>query len=840
MASLSPLPSPVYAFNPKGWLNDFVGVLSLFVLVTLQSNSVQAASQPLVLNQSISSLSTASSVYFADKTSQLSIEDIMQSKTSTGEDISWQTVPNNYLSYGYSPNSYWIKTELTNPFGETRYWVWEIDYAFLDEVDLYQVTHKTGKPELIKQYFRGDHRIAKNAEKRQRAPNFHISIPAGETHTFYLRGKSTSTVWLASKVYEGETFQILEGKLQAMLGAFFGIMFAMAMYNIIVYMVIRNLTYLYYVIYVCTISIYFCVVTGFWYQFLAMDNIWLIDHLNGILACATFIFGLLTAIRFLQLEKYATRSARILYGLSAVYGFGIIAVFFVPYHIHILILELSSMITAVTILTISIRQWVRGHASARDYTLAWAPLLVGSIIYNLAILNVLPWNTFTAYFHIFTTALQALLLSIALAKQLSREKEKRLEAQSAFFAKEKQAMAAEAENKAKTEFLAKMSHEIRTPMNGVLGIAQLLKEQGLNPKQDELVDTIYNSGNSLLAIINDILDFSKFESEGFELEEIAFSTNALVKETLALLQASKKNSSVQIVSAIDESLPEYLAGDPTRIRQILLNLMSNALKFTEEGEVGIRVQLASKQPEESPGSKINIRFEVYDTGIGLTQEQIGKLFQPFVQADSNTTRLYGGTGLGLSICKELVEKMQGEIDVSSEEGQGSTFWFELPLAASTAEAVAQQNPVQANLAQTKTVDSAATKPNFEKLKVLVADDNRVNQTVLKGMLQKLGIDSTIVDNGEAALKEFENQQFDLFFLDCEMPVMDGFQTSQLIREHEKKNNPGHSLPIIALTAHSLNEVNKKCFDAGMDDFLAKPITLPQLVDKIDNHTLKPQ
>lgn len=825
--------------NPvKGTNSISIWYLLLLIFLCLPKATLHAVPKSLVLDQPINSLSINTSLYFADPTSQVGIERVIGGSNAKGKLIEWQPVPNDYLSYGYSDNSFWIKTELHNPYKDTRYWVWEIDYAFLDEVDLYQVVNQNGEQILLKRYLRGDHRIAEKPEKRQRAPNFHISIPGETTHTFYLRGKSSSTVWLASNIYEGETFQIMEGKLQAMLGAFFGIMFAMAMYNTIVYLVIRNVTYLYYVIYVCAISSYFSVVTGFWHQFFALENLWVIDHMNAILPCFTFIFGILFAVRFLELDKYATGFSKVLKGIAFIYGIELFAVFFVDTALHILSLELLTMVTSVTILSISITQWARGHASARDYTIAWAPLLVGSVIYNLAIMNILPWNTFTAYFHIFTSALQALLLSIALAKQISREKEKRLAAQSAFFAKEKEAMTAEAENKAKTEFLAKMSHEIRTPMNGVLGIAQLLKEQGLNSKQLELVDTIYNSGNSLLAIINDILDFSKFESEGFELEEIPFSTNSLINETLALLQASRKSSSVEITSAIEASVPPYLQGDPTRIRQILLNLMSNALKFTEDGEVGIRV---SQSESASHGaSAIQIRFEVFDTGIGLTDEQISKLFQPFVQADSNTTRLYGGTGLGLSICKELVEKMQGQIDVTSQIGEGSTFWFELPLLPSTADAIQEKIPTTSETLNSEDAQSNSPQQKFDQLKVLVADDNLVNQTVLKGMLQKLGIDSTIVDNGEEALKEFENHQFDLFFLDCEMPVMDGFQTSQMIRAHEKKNNPGHSLPIIALTAHSLNDVNQKCFDAGMDDFLAKPISLPQLVDKIENHTLKPQ
>ena len=508
--------------------------------------------------------------------------------------------------------------------------------------------------------------------------------------------------------------------------------------------------------------------------------------------------------------------------------------------------------------------------------------------------------------------------------------------------------------RAKSEFLANMSHEIRTPMNGVLGMAELLKATPLNSEQRSFLNTAYNSAEILLSLLNDILDFSKIEAGKLELEKTDFDLVAALEDVAALLAPGAHRKAVELHVDIDAKLPQRAIGDPTRLRQIITNLASNAVKFTEEGEVVIRARAISRDNDD-----FVVRIEVTDTGIGIPQNKINGIFDAFTQADGSTTRHYGGTGLGLTICRQLVDIMGGNIGAESNVGLGSTFWFELPLKVGVEP---EQNPELENLLnhtrilvvddnQTNQVilhnvlnswgidhelvsngyaalekltvaqdtdkpfdlvltdmmmpdmdgntlcrninndssltevkkvmlTSAATitnqaqcrelgifaalsKPVKQSLlfdtiisalsqqkeeeksvieqhidhialaeqtegpvQVLIAEDNVTNQLVAKGMLRKLGIQVSIVNNGQEAVERLQSQNFDLVLMDCQMPILDGYAATGMIRQREQ--NTSRHTPIIAMTANAMQGDEQKCLDAGMDDYLAKPLKLENL------------
>ncbi len=375
---------------------------------------------------------------------------------------------------------------------------------------------------------------------------------------------------------------------------------------------------------------------------------------------------------------------------------------------------------------------------------------------------------------------------------------------------------AEAASRSKDEFLANMSHEIRTPMNGILGTLQLLEETDLKESQLKYVKVAHSSADALLTILNDILDFSKIEARKMVIEHIPFSLNQNVRELVSLLTNMAKEKSIEIKAEIDPTLPEHLVGDPTRIRQILANLMTNAIKFTEHGTITVRVHCLS-----SSGNQVGLRLEVEDTGIGIGKEKQGELFQSFTQADGSTTRKYGGTGLGLAIVKQLVLLMGGQFGLSSEPGKGSVFWCELdfPVATSVKE---------------EDINKEVVDPLDELTgSILLVEDNKVNQLVAMKMLLGFGLTVQVEENGEKACRACEENKFDLVLMDCQMPVMDGYQATRAIREGEKGQGRAR-LPIIAMTANALEGDRQKCMDAGMDDYLAKPVKKAALREKLVN------
>lgn len=360
----------------------------------------------------------------------------------------------------------------------------------------------------------------------------------------------------------------------------------------------------------------------------------------------------------------------------------------------------------------------------------------------------------------------------------------------------------EAETKA--QFLANMSHEIRTPINGVLGMIALMLDTPLTARQREYADTIETSARGLLHIINDVLDLSKIEAGRMTLKIEPVKLPALLDVVRHILSADAHRKGLQLTAEVSPELPAWVSADGGRVRQILLNLAGNAIKFTASGSVSIKAVPDNGQ----------ILFQVIDTGIGISAEDTKKLFQPFTQVDTSDRREYGGTGLGLSISRRFVEMMGGTIGVESERGRGSTFWFRIPLPAARPAAAAQNESVR----RSEPTGRTCFYP------VLVVEDNAVNRKVATALIQKLGYAVEAVTNGQEAVDRVTAAPFSLVLMDCQMPVMDGFEATRLIRQMPTRRK----LPIVALTARAMKEDEQHCLDAGMDGYLSKPIDLKAL------------
>ena len=368
--------------------------------------------------------------------------------------------------------------------------------------------------------------------------------------------------------------------------------------------------------------------------------------------------------------------------------------------------------------------------------------------------------------------------------------------------------------KVKGQFMANMSHEIRTPMNAVIGFTDLLKKTKLTAEQKQYIDAVETSGKNLLVIINDILDFSKIESGKLAFEQIGFRLSQVISTATELMLPKSGEKNIRLSTKIDPKIPDDLIGDPTRLNQILLNIIGNAIKFTNQGEVKITVDLVSETNDA-----VDLKFSVIDTGIGIPEDKLNSLFKAFSQVSSETTRKYGGTGLGLAIVKQLVELQGGTISFQSKLGEGSTFSFLLKFKKSV-EAVSENK----NILESPAVEE------LKGLNILLAEDNLLNQILAKKVLTDRQMNVEVAENGLIAIDKLKNNNYDLILMDIQMPEMDGYEATQYIRE--KLISPKREIPIIAITAHALVGEAEKCLNIGMNDYISKPFDANVLYSKI--------
>jgi signal transduction histidine kinase len=384
--------------------------------------------------------------------------------------------------------------------------------------------------------------------------------------------------------------------------------------------------------------------------------------------------------------------------------------------------------------------------------------------------------------------------------------------------------AAEKSNVLKSLFLATMSHEIRTPMNGILGVTELLKQTPLTQDQHDLLNIMTISGENLLSIINDILDISKIESGMVTLENIRFNLKKLVSDAITLLSIRATDQHDTLSYDLSDDVPFDLCGDPLRLKQIIINLVNNAIKFTKNGSVTLKVKFIEEREDS-----YNLKFEVTDTGIGISKAEKAKLFKSFSQVNQSTQREYGGTGLGLAIAKNLTELMNGKIGVDSTPGVGSTFWFTAVFSKEPSVIPTKQEVKVIPVVN----DQHTSDVPLQDLKILLVEDNIINQKVAKGILANLGFNISIANNGLLGLEYYKNNRTDVILMDIQMPVMDGFTATREIRNYEKDESLSPCY-IVALTANALKEDMEKCFAVGMNDFLTKPFKSEDISRVLDH------
>lgn len=881
--------------------------------------------------------------YQSDADNNKSIEDLL---ISSGQEQAWQRNDNQTLNLGFRFHYYWVAIQFQNSGSQPLKKLLEIPYALLDIVDIYEV--KNGS--VVNNSLQGNLVPFSNRIYKHRYYLYPIELTGQESATLYMHIKGSASLQIPIYLWDFlEYWQ--EDQLRLAIQSFFvGAILIMMCYHLFIAWGTRDKMYAYYVGIMITSATFIPSYHGVAQQFYWPSY----PQLNSLGISLPVPIGnlliTLFAMEILNTATIAPKSHKLLKGVVVALFCAITASLFLPYYLVMPLVTGTVFITFSLLLNVCLYAWSRCRPEGRIFISAYSVFIIGSLSLALNKFGAIPANVWTESFVQIGTLTETILLSLAMATRINRLRadsvrliKAEMEAREAHLTAQQEIN----EGKAKTQFLAMMSHEIRTPMNGVLGLLDILKNTRLDKKQHHLVDNIESSGEMLLTIINDILDFSKADANKLDLETLPINLKQIITDSSQLYAAGAKQKSLLLLSYTSPRIPDEIQCDPTRLKQVINNLLGNAFKFTEQGHVLLKADYIDANGEN------RIRIEVEDTGIGIAPSQIDKLFSSFSQADSSTTRKFGGTGLGLAISKKIVEAMGGEIGVQSEQGRGSTFWLEIPVDASPNPIVANNTnvllctdypllgqrmsdllkeievtvntitfdqlseslesnrflecnvcllynqsssvepdamadsisniapaikvytvetnlsrlliesqdkpytfltpPVSLNLFDKNLIEgftnSDANHPQpieipheISKLNVLVAEDNQVNQMVVKGILGPLVKKVDVVTNGQEAVAHYQahSELYDLILMDCEMPVMDGYEATKRIRSLESTHRVTKPIAIIALTAHAFDQFKNKAIDAGMDGHLAKPINSKIIIQFLRQFILEPK
>ena len=778
-------------FNVQ-WLLLFallaVATLSHGEQKTLEGNSLSF--RPIEINnEALRYIIPGNVDYFVGKLEYSDNDHLLQQLTK----LPWRQNHNNVLVPERFLEDMWVRFRIKSADIDTRDWVFEVVYPFVSHLDMF--VFQGG--ELKQRQSTGLDISYAELALQAYTPALPITINPHEAMDIYIRYQSNTVVLLDLKLFTRDHFIKWSETYYLFQGFYFGCSILMLLMSLSLYVSIKDKSFLYYSMFIASFILWYFLNNGFAHRFVPDFMRFHIANLSEMVSCLTCTTSGLFVSAFLKLKAYAPALNRV---VRFIIGFSLFCALLCltpATHLQLQLMILCGIFSYLFLFVVTFYIWWRGHEFAIYFVVALL-CLCASIVYmtSATILNI-PMPNDTVLLLELSSIGEFLCLSAAMSKHLRNIND------------ERQKVAVE--NRAKSDFLAKMSHEIRTPMNGVIGMSYLLEEHLSNETSRHFNHLIQSSGQALLSIINDILDFSKIEAGKMVIESVPVDVSALFENITEVLALQAEQKGLVIECDIADAAPTYIKSDPVRLKQIAINLISNAIKFTDQGTIAVSVQ---------PHGDGLLQIAVKDSGIGISEENQANLFKEFSQADESTTRKYGGTGLGLSICMQLAKLMGGEIGLESRLGKGSTFWVSFRYAECTDAEFDQ------SLEKDETVEEDF---DYTEFQVLVAEDNKVNQMVITGMLSKLGVRYLCADNGQEAVALFDTHQegFDCVLMDCEMPIMDGFQAAQRIQEMARIK--GVSPPAIcALTAHVLKDHLEDCNAAGMAYYLPKPLDIRQL------------
>lgn len=688
-------------------------------------------------------------------------------------------------SAGFTTSTLWARFRVNGTQGVWP-WILQIESPLLEEIDVYFVAPDG----TLEKRSTGLWYPFSSREIAHRTFLFRVPFESNQHLTVYIRAKTRAAFLLPVSIVRFDTFQDYDSILGILYGFFYGSLFIISSYHLFVFFSVRDPLYLYNILFFSTGAVFMASQQGYLFQyFLPNVGRWSLTINLMLNSLGAFWVGMFCRV-FLNLKVATPTFDRFVQFISISSLAPVVLIFVMPYGVLARFMVFLVIFSTILICVIGTLLAVRRHRNAGLFLASFLVFLSAASVYALRNLGVVAPNVWVNNATQIGAFAQLILLSVAVADRINTLKRERGEAEQA--------------SKMKSQFLATMSHEIRTPMSGVLGMTGILLDTKLDAEQERIAKTIQRSSTALLAILNDVLDLSRIESGKLQSIPEPFELKQLLVDVVDMFRPSISDK-VLLRLDLDDSLPENVFGDAPRLRQILLNLLGNAVKFTQSGSITLRVRRGTESAENS-----RIVFQVIDTGIGIPADKISKLFEAFYQVEGSFARRFGGAGLGLAIVARLVALLGGTIHAQSTEGLGSTFSVEIPFSK------------EANYGQTS--PGSGGRGTLMKHDILIADDDPISREVILRICSKLGYPAQAVAGGFEALAALENKKFTFIFMDMHMPGLDGLQTTERIRSRKEFSE----LRIVALTANVMPEHRELCIKAGMNDFLSKPVTLESI------------
>lgn len=689
------------------------------------------------------------------------------------------------------PNAkrYWFLFQLANQSDITQ-WIFSIDNMPPDALELYQVTDN--HPIRLFQARRG---LTQQIVGPSLATGYHfpVTVKPGETTTLLLRMDAPLFQNFFFKLHSAEQFLTYQNRLHGLVIFCLGIIFSLMFYNFFLAIGIRDVAYGWYTLLALSNLIAQASYFGFFECYLGITDAG--RNIYVLAIYSTNLFAILFSRTFLDIPKLSQRLDTVYLIAALVTAASLVMSPWLTLSQGASVIRLLALISMFLFLGAGAYALIRGVRQARFYLLAWGILMLTIGVMIMGIYGIVPHEFGSPIPFLVTTCLEMLLLSLALADRIVRLQHDKTQA--------------DLESRRKSRFLAAMSHEVRTPLSGVLGMANVLERTPLNPRQQEYVQAIKTAGGHLLNLLNDVLDYARSQEQELPAPPTTFNPRILVQEIITLISPDMERKKLHLATKFAADIPRQIRGDEKRVRQVLLNLANNAIKFTERGTITFGLEYVT-------GAPATLHFTLQDSGIGVSPSAQKKIFGFFEQADDSIKQRYGGTGIGLALARDLVHRMGGEIGINSAEGIGSTFWFRVPVTC------IDNNPAM----------SASPSPPAERktLRALVADDDEINQLVACSLLKSAGFNVTPVQNGEQVLKVLQSADFDLILMDLNMPVMDGITATQHIRALHNRTKA--AIPIFGLTAHLFPEERDTYLNLGMNEVLLKPLDADDLMRRM--------